>query len=233
MKILYIFLFAVFFISCGKKTDIKVPVNDNPGLHEIWNNSPVYILFKTEGNDTIADLKIGQTISSTDWLVAIDRRLTMKKLVGPIEKILKKRHKKSIHSDGTNKAYFTYMDSIQKKVSFVSFDSIELMPSIYTSQTYYKKYFKTEENYNKTHIIVNKEGIIINDTIQLKEPVDKQLLLNTYLRHIVHRMKEKPNRVYLNFDLDLDYNRFLNYYTFFKNNPPPKGDISQRIFIFE
>ncbi len=233
MKFLYIFLFPLIFISCGKKTDVKVPLNDNPGIHEIWDNSPVYILLKVEGNDTIADLKLGQTISSTDWLVAVDRRLKMKDLVKPLQKILKKRHKKSIHSDGTKKAYFTYMDTLQKKVSFVDFDSIEIMPLIYTSGSYFKKYFKTDAQFNKTHITVSPGKLVINDTIQLNEPIDKVKLLNVYLRHIVHKMDEKRNGVYLNFDQNISFDRFLNYYSFFKNNPPPKGEINQRIFIFE
>ncbi len=233
MKFLYIFLFSFIFLSCSNKKEIKLPLNDNPGKHEIWNNSPVYILQKVKGSDTLADLKLGQTISTTHWLVAVDKRLKLKRLVDPIEKILHKRHKKSLHSDGTQKAYFTYMDTVEKKVSFVDFDSIELMPDIFTSQSYFKKYYKTDSTITKTYITVNPKEIIIDDSIKLKEPVNKKVLLNTYLRIIANKMNENPNGVYLNFNKEIHFDRFLNYYGFFKNNPPPKGEINRRIFIFE
>jgi hypothetical protein len=233
MKILYIFLFSFIFLSCSNKKDIKLPLNDNPGLHEVWDNSPVYILFDTNGQDTIADLKLGQTMSSTHWLVAIDRRLKMKHLIKPLNKILKKRHKKSIHSDGTKKLYFTYMDTLQKKVSFIDFDSIEIMPDIFTSKEYFTKYYKTDADYNKMHVYIMPGKIIINDSLKFTEPVDKQKLLNTYFRHIIHQKNGKKNAVYLNFDSDIDYGRFMDYYGFFKNNPPPEGEINRRIFIFE
>ena len=233
MKFLYIFLFSFIFISCRKKQEIKLPLNDNPGIHEVWNNSRIYILMKKSGNDTLADLKLGQTISSTHWLVAVDRRLKLKSLISSINKILKKRHKKSIHSDGNKKAYFTYMDTLQKKVSFVDFDSIEIMPGIFNSPEYFKKYYKTEPEVNKIHIKVFPHAVVIDDSLKLREPVDKKVLLNTYLRHLVRVTNEKKNRVYLNFDKKDNFDQFLNYYTFFKNNPPPKGEISRRIFIFE
>jgi len=233
MKFLYIFLFSVIFISCTHKKEIKLPLNNNPGIHEVWNNSPVYILLQTKGKDTMADLKLGQTISTTHWLVAIDKRLKLEKLINPLEKILSKRHKKGIHSDGTKKAYFSYMDTMQKKVSFVDFDSIEIMPEIFTSKSYFKKYYKTDGDYNKTHVQITPRQVIINDSLIFTEPVDNKKLLNTYMRAIAHRMNENRNSVYLNFNEKINFDRFLNYYSFFKNNPPPKGDINRRIFIFE
>ncbi len=232
MKILHYLTFIIFFISCSQQ-EIKLPLNDNPGKHEIWNNSPIYILTKIKGNDTIPDLKMGKIITTTHWLVAIDRRLKLKNLIEPIEKIIKKRHKKSIHYDPTKKLYFSYSDTLQKKVSFVNFDSIQFMPEIYTSKKYFKKYFNEDKDYNKFHLIIDKQKIVLNDSIILKANVSKTNLKEQIWKYVAGKTDEKQNLLYLNFDNTLDFNTFMNYYSFFMNNPIPKGKLSHRIFIFD
>ncbi len=230
MKFLFPLFLSIFFISCQKK-DIKVPVNDNPGIHEIWNNSHVYILMKIKNGDTIPDVKLGQTISTTDWLVAIDRRLKMKKLIPAINKVLKARHKKSIHKTGKEKAYLTYLDTIANKISFIRFDSIQIMPSIFTSRSYYKKYYKQDSLFNKTHILIYPDKIIINDSLKFKEPIDKKQFKKKFINYFQNINSNKEKKIYLNFNEDIDYNRFLNYYTFFKNLK--SSSLDRKIFIFE
>ncbi len=232
MKFLYISFFIIFFASCSKK-DVKVPVNDNPGIHEIWDNSPVYILMKIKNKDTLADLKLGQVMTTTHWLVAADKRLKMNKMAGAIEKILKKRHKKSIHSKEGTHAYFSYLDSVQKKISFIDFDSIQLMPNFYTSATYLKEYSKFDEAFNKYHINISPKQIIFNDSIRFDKHIGKQKIFDSIWKIVGQHTNNKANKLYLNFGENIKFDRFLNYYTFFKHNPIPKGKLSQNIFIFK
>ena len=232
MKFLYITLLSVFFLSCQKKT-VKVPVNDNPGINEIWDNSRVYILAKTENGKQIPDLKLGQVMTTTQWLVAVDKHLSMKQLVKPIEKILKKRHKKSIHSKEGTHAYFAYLDSVHKKMAFIDFDSIQLISNFYTSKKYFEKYHKADTKYQKFHLNVLQNKLVLNDSIYFEQNFSKEQLTDSIWNIIGNKTNEKPNRLYLSFDENMNFNRFLNYYTFFKNNPIPKGKLSNKIFIFK
>ena len=232
MKFLYIALLSVFFLSC-QKTEVKIPVNDNPGLNKIWDNSRIYILINEEGGDQNAELKLGQVITTTHWLVAVDKRLSMKKLVKPIEKILKKRHKKSVHTKEGAHAYFSYLDSVNKKMAFIDFDSIQLMSDIYTSKKYFEKYSKADINMQKFHITILQDDIVLNDTIHFDSSLSKQQLTDSLWKIMSKKTNEKQNRLYLNFDVNMNFDRFLNYYTFFKNNPMPKGKLSNKIFIFK
>ncbi len=228
MKFLFPLFLSIFFLSCQKK-DIKIPVNDNPGIHEIWNNSHVFILMKVQNGDTIPDVKLGQIISTTDWLVAIDRRLKMKKLLPALQKVLKARHKKSIHKTGKEKAYLTYLDTTANKISFVRFDSIQIMPNIYNSQSYFKKYYKQDSAYKKIHIFIQPNSVYINDSLVFKEPLNKKNIQKKLSKYYL--ANEDSLKIYLNFDQNIYYDRFLNYYTFFKNLKKPGLD--SKIFIFE
>jgi hypothetical protein len=232
MKFLYIALLSVFFLSC-QNSEVKVPVNDNPGLNEIWDNSRVYVLMNEEDGEQNPELKMGQVITTTHWLVAVDKRLMMKKLLKPIEKILKKRHKKSIHSKEGTHAYFAYLDSVNKKMAFIDFDSIQIMSEIYTSKKYFEKYSKADTDMQKFHITIMKDDIVFNDSIHFDNSMSKQQLTDSLWKIIAKQTNEKQNRLYLNFDENMNFDRFLNYYTYFKNNPMPKGKLSNKIFIFE
>ena len=230
MKFLYIAILSVIFMSCSQK-DVQVPVNDNPGLHEIWDNSRIYILMDVKDGDTIPKLKLGQTITTTQWLVAVDKRLKLKKLINPIEKIIKKRHKKSIHSKEGTYAYFAYLDSVQHKMSFVDFDSIQFMPDYFSPASYFEKYKQDDKAFNKYYLRIDKRHIVLNDSITFDTGISKRALQDSLWNIIGKQTTQIDNKLYLNFSPNLYFDTFLNYYTFFKNNGIPKGKLSQKIFI--
>ncbi|HFX17558.1 MAG TPA: hypothetical protein ENK64_00255 [Flavobacteriales bacterium] len=228
MKFLQLTFLAVFFTACQSK-EIKIPVNDNPGLHEVWNNSPVYILMKIPDQDTIADVKLGQTISSTTWLVAADRRLNMKQLQPALEKVYKKRRKVSMHSDGKGRLFFSYLDSLQNKVSFVEGTKIELMPDFYNSKSYFKEYRKADPDNEKIHLFILPNQFVINDSLTLNKDIPKIALRDSL--QSISKNYQKP-KLYLNFDNRLKYQDFLNIYTFFRNDSLSRVVLSPKIFIF-
>jgi len=230
MKFLYLIILSVFFMGC-QSNDIKVPVNDNSGKHEIWDNSPVYILLKVSGQDTIADLKLGQTISTTKWLVAVDKRIRLKQLRPALEKVLQKRRKKSIHSDGKGKLFFTYLDSVQNKISFTEFTDMEIMPDFYRSQTYFKEYKLADKDFAKQHLIISQDKFVLNDSITLPINAGKKAVAKK-IEEIGGEDNQLKHKLYLNFDQNLSFDRFLDYYTYFNKYPWKNMDVSSKIFIF-
>ena len=228
MKFLTPVILSFFFMACQNQ-EVKIPVNDNHGLHEVWDNSRIYVLFQTENNDTLADLKLGQTISTTHWLVAVDKRLKLKHLTKALAKILKKRHKKSIHSKEGMHAYFTFLDSVQKKVSFIDFDSLQLMPEYFTSSSYFQEYPKADSGFQKYHLNIGRRHILLNDSIDVSGL--SKTRIGDSLTRMIHTNKT-PVKLYLNFEPEVYFDRFLDYYTFFKNNPALNKKLSPKIFIF-
>ncbi len=230
MKFLYITLISIFFMSCQSKA-VKIPVNDNPGIHEVWDNSPVYILMKIDGKDTLADVKLGQTMSTTKWLVAADRRLNLQQLRPALDKVLKKRHKKSMHSDGKGQLYFSYLDSVQQKVSFVNASDMTLMPDYFKSQDYFKQYSQADKDFDKIHLTIQNHQYYINEDSIKAENLSKKALCDSIQVFAKKRQMTIPV-LYLNFDSRLKYDRFLDLYTFFKNDSLSNIKLSPKIFIF-
>ncbi len=218
-------------MSCKPK-EVKVPLNDNPGLHEVWNNSPIYILRKIDGQDTIADLKLGQTISTTKWLVAVDKQLTLKQLLPSLRKVYKKRRKVSLHSDGKGELYFAYLDSLQKKMSFVNATKMDLMPDFFISEKYFNQYKKADTGFEKWHLYVYRNKIVLNDSIKFDKKIYKKKLLDTLSFYMKRRRDSFPKQLYLNFDNRLDFDRFLDFYIYFNQNHPANAKVSSKIFTF-
>jgi len=231
MKFLYLTIISIFFVAC-QSNEVKVPVNDNAGIPEVWDNSPVYILMNIKDGDTLAEAKLGQTVSTTKWLVAVDKRLTLKQLEPALQKVLKKRHKKSMHSDGKGKLYFTYLDSLQNKISFVEASQMQMMPDFYRSKTYFKEYPQADKEFDKWHLLVTPAQFIINDSIILPTNTVKKDLLKHLNDLGTPTENSRPKKLYLNFDNRLTFDRFLDIYTYFKNHQIKGVGVSPKIFIF-
>lgn len=123
------------------------------------------------------------------------------------------------------------MDSINKKVAFIDFDSLQIIADFYLSKTYFKKYPKSDEKFNKFHLTVNENSLTLNDSISLNNQSKEQIHQKIW-NYMAENTSEKPGRLYLNFNRNITFNRFLDYYIFFKTKPIPKGKTSNTIFIF-
>ncbi|HKJ05985.1 MAG TPA: hypothetical protein VJ970_00820, partial [Flavobacteriaceae bacterium] len=116
-----IFLLALFatIFSCAKK-EVKLPVLAEKGIQEVQNHSQVWIFFKVNNNDTIANVNSKNTISTTNWLYNIDKRLPLKYFIEEVKK-LKVKHHNSVHSKEGMADFFSYSDSVSQKLSFIPF----------------------------------------------------------------------------------------------------------------
>jgi len=104
------------------------------------------------------------------------------------------------------------------------------MPDYYTSAAYFKEYPKAETGVTPYHLSILPGKIILNDSIDFSSATKKQIADS--LSKIIDSNPGNKNRLYLNANDELFFDRFLDYYTFFKNNPVDKLQLSPKIFIF-
>ena len=123
MKNLSVLLFFVLF-SCGYKETILLPQSDRTIVKEVQNYSPIYLFFKTKGKDTLVEVNRKNSISSTNWIFHIDKRLPLRLVVPEIIKLQAKKEG-SMHKSETSENYFSYSDSIQKNLAFLSFTKVK------------------------------------------------------------------------------------------------------------
>ena len=117
-----ILLFVLF--SCGEKETILLPKSDSTIIKEVQDYSPIYLFFKTKGKDTLVEVNRKNSISSTNWIFHIDKRLPLRLVVPEIIKLQSKKEG-SAHKSETSENYFSYSDSIQKNLAFLSFTKVK------------------------------------------------------------------------------------------------------------
>ncbi|MDX1828977.1 MAG: hypothetical protein R3342_05455 [Lutibacter sp.] len=226
MKKLIILLILVSFFSC-KKTEIKIPTLPNKGIEKvIYNHSEVWMFFTLNENDTIADINRKNTIATTHWIYNIDKRLPLKTIINSINK-LQYKHANSIHSKKGMHDYFSYSDTISKKLSFISFDSISFKTDSLLSKYVIKKSPKKYINFNNINLTFSKNQLLLNDT-EIKRSEFKKTLLD----FIDFSSDNKITLLHLNFSEDILYADFLNYLTLINNLKTPKIKVDNEMFVF-
>lgn len=206
MKKLIPILFILTLFGCSKK-EVKIPTLAEKGIQEVFNHSQVWFFFDVKDNDTIANLNRKNTISTTHWIYNIDKRLPLKTFI-PTIITLQDKHKNSIHSEEGMHDYFSYSDTISKKLSFIAFDSVVFKSNAITSRDYLTKHAKTYENYTNISLIFTELKVWINDM-----PVEKKDFKSTLLNIIKNSASEKQKMLHLNFTENISYQGYLYYKT--------------------
>jgi biopolymer transport protein ExbD len=187
MKKIIVALFLISLFSCGKK-EIQLPQLNETKVVDVKDHSPIYMFFETNGKDTLIDVNRSNSISSTNWLFNIDKRLPLKLVIPEIQKLQVKKEKSSHKKEGSEN-YFTYMDSKKKTLAFLPF----------TNVTY------TLKNYNNgiSVFFTKRNKIFVNNIL-----VDKKDL-ESYLNNL--------NRTYQEIAFGFDKNLSFQDYIIAKN----------------
>src|SRR5690242_8405531 len=111
----------LFCVSCGNKEDILLPKSDRTIVKDIVDLSPIYIFFRTNGKDTLAEVNRKNSISTTNWVLNIDRRLPLKLVIPEVMKLQEKKRGDSAHKNELAQNFYSYADTVGKKLAFIPF----------------------------------------------------------------------------------------------------------------
>ena len=183
MKNLLIVFCLLILFSCGKERSVLLPEIQNARITEITDVSPAYLFYDETKPDSL-DLNQNNLIISTNWLVNVYRRLTLKQVIPSIIKLQDKKRKSS-HKKESARNYYTCNDNSIKNLGFIDFTDVvydyvggEIEPENYYNIVYrdkdviwvfstdgleYKTNFKSFEN-QFLEIILKNKG---NKTIKL------------------------------------------------------------------
>ena len=186
MKRIVILCFTLSMISCKDK-EILLPKADKTILSKVENLSPVYFFFKIEKNDTIVQVNRNNTISSTNWVFNIDKRLPLRMVIPEIKKLLAKK-KMSAHSNQTTQNYLTYTDTVHKSLAFFPFSSLKIkneVPEVWMHEIRFDK----------------------NNVVRVKDFV---FATNQLPNFLVNSMPDKRN-MYFSFNKNMSYGEYLKF----------------------
>lgn len=226
MKQLLLFTISILFLGCSKE-ELKVPTLAVSGIQEIFDHSQVWIFFEVKDNDTIAKLNRKNTISSTHWIYNIDKRLPVKTFVQTLIK-LKDKHSNSMHSKEGTHNYFSYSDTIAKKLSFFEFDETIFKTDSLLSKYYIKENSKNYKNYNNISLTFTPKNTWINDA-----KMENEEFLPTLIEFIDFSSEGKQTMLHLNFNQNIVYQDYLFYKTIIKKLSTANILINNLEFIFD
>ena len=205
-----ILLFTFIFLSCNKKS-VLLPETDNKSITEILDVSPVYLFYDETKPDSI-DFNRKNMIGSTNWLVNIDKRLTLKQIMPHIIYLQEKRNKDGMHKNENAKNYFTCSNPEIQNLAFIEFTDM-----VYTKETTNDFFKKNDIKFTNDQVITvyfhSKDSITI-DTFSNDFSIIQNSNLNSFLFDIsqgVITEKQGNTKIVLDFNETFSFQDYINF----------------------
>ncbi len=132
-KYYFILTISLFIQSCNNERVIQLPEIENAKITEVLDVSPAYIFYdETQPDSTLFNRK--NLIGTTNWLVNVDKRLTLRQAIPHIQYLQDRRKKASMHKNEAAKNYFTCNDTSINNLGFVEFTNVNYSDSSEISQ---------------------------------------------------------------------------------------------------
>ena len=123
MKKIFVLLIISLIFSCGKEKVIQLPEIKHSNISEINDVSAAYLFYDETMPDSI-ELNRKNLISTTNWLVNVDKRLTLKQALPKIMFLQDKKRNAELHKNEKAKNYFTCNDTRIKNLGFIEFTDV-------------------------------------------------------------------------------------------------------------
>ena len=184
MKKYLALIIAVALFSCEGNKDILLPKADKTIVADVQEHSPIYIFFKVDGKDTIADVNRKNSIVSTNWIFNIDKRLPLRLVIPELIKLQAKKDK-SMHKNEAAENFFSYANDVKKTMAFLPF---------------------TKVKYTLGKPLINSIYFGKNDLLKFNSQLLKKDELQGYINNL---MIEHESEIFVSFDKNLSYDEYI------------------------
>ena len=182
------------FLSCGNKEDILLPKSNITIVSDVQDHSPIYIFFRTNNKDTLAEVNRKNSIITTNWILNIDKRLPLRIVIPEVMKLQDKKRKEKAHKNEKAENYYSYADSIGKNMSFIPFTNV---------------YYKLEKPISSCLVFFSK-----NNEVFFDHRIGNHEELKQFLKKL---SKEKFNKITFQFDAKMSYGSYIQYKVFLEH----------------
>ncbi|TWO32598.1 hypothetical protein E1J38_006925 [Seonamhaeicola sediminis] len=185
MKKITLLFFLAIVCSCNKKI-VELPEISHSDITDIQDVSAAYLFYDETQPDSI-ELNRKNLISTTNWLVNIDKRLILRQVIPHIQ-FLQDKKANGAHKNEHAKNYFTCHDTSRNNLGFVEFTEI-----IYHSEEPINFISKTSDIPTKYQIILNfssKEDIEILHFVNLEKRKTNLVGFKNYLKNISNSLNK-------------------------------------------
>ena len=122
-------LLLVLILACAEKRELQLPDIENAKITNLQDVSAAYLFYDEIQPDSVL-LNRKNLISTTNWLINIDKRLTLEQAI-PHIKFLQDKKKNSSHKNEKAKNYFTCHDLSKNDLGFLEFTEVNYHLDLY------------------------------------------------------------------------------------------------------
>ena len=191
----YLLLLIILSFSCSKDKFILLPEIEHSKITEVNDVSPAYLFYNKTKEDSV-ELNRKNLISTTNWLVNVDKRLTLKQAIPKIKFLQDKKRNAQMHKNENAKNYFTCNNISIKNLGFLEFTEIiynlnendEIDYPINIEKTYT---FIRVMNNDNIFLQSTDNGDLLVNYDQLFKELNNYMVRSTTKRHIVLAFKKE------------------------------------------
>ncbi|WMI64609.1 hypothetical protein RBH94_11115 [Aestuariibaculum sp. YM273] len=222
MKHFLLLIISILFVSCGKEKSVLLPEVSHSKITEISDVSPAYLFYDITQKDSV-ELNRKNLISTTNWLVNIDKRLTLNQVIPHIT-FLQNKKKKASHKNKEARNYYTCNNTNKTTLGFIDFTDVE--------------YIKTNKNSVNSllHQDINSQFIFFSKTGELFiiTPDLEPFIKETTKDHLFEDLRatySSGSTISLRFSKDLTFQEYISIKSILENIAPEDLNIAHQEFI--
>ena len=226
MRAIFLLIILLVLFSCGNEKVLKLPEISYSEITEIQDVSHAYLFYDETQTDSV-ELNRKNLISTTNWLINVDKRLTLKQAL-PHIKYLQDKKNSSSHKNKEAKNYFTCNDTSIKNLGFIEFTDVVYYAE--SLETYSGKLANFEDSKNSTAIAIgrNNEITIASKTLDAFIIETTKDSLSFYLK----KCDTANEIILLNFNEDITFNDYIDYKSILIKTDLKLAKVSNKEFIF-
>lgn len=208
MKYILLVFIGFLMVSCGNEKTIQLPEIGHSEITEIHDVSAAYLFYDETQKDSV-EFNRKNLIGTTNWLVNVDKRLTLKQAIPHIKYLQNKRRNAQMHKNENAKNYFTCNDISRKNLGFIEF----------TDVVYHKE--SAIEYFSKISTIpkVSMLNVVFHSTnrIEIFGLIGKPGTINSNRYDLISDLKSvfqnngEAFEVVLNFNQDLNFQDYITF----------------------
>ena len=227
MRHILLFCLSISIFSCGKDKVLQLPEISYSEISKINDVSAAYLFYDESLADSL-ELNRRNLISSTNWLINVDKRLTLKQVI-PHIKFLQEKKRNSSHKKENTKNYFTCNNASKKNLGFIEF----------TDVIYDDKESNVYLNNQNSHLVqVIKIKVHSLDSIQISFLWKDTIFLNTsnkndLLEHLESNITNESNAlIFSELRESLSFQDYISFKSMLLKLDLENVTISNHEFIF-
>ncbi|MGV8812908.1 MAG: hypothetical protein ACOH2D_02250 [Gelidibacter sp.] len=218
-------LFLTF--SCNNEKTILLPEIIHADVTEVHDVSPIYIFYDETKTDSL-ELNRANLITSTNWLVNVDKRLTLGQVIPKIIVLQDKKRNAEAHKNENSRNYYTCNDTSIKNLGFLDFTKV-IYKTNYVSPNISADY----DNPREKRIIIDFKSA---RDIKLVSVYKDSIIKKSSLEHLKEDIEALPQdasyELFLNINDQLNFQEYITFKATLSKVNSSKVTINENEFIY-